>query len=51
MRPVTPAINSLPMKIKIPPIEATIPNLTGLHQINLKASIAARQKFFPVIAI
>jgi len=51
MSPVTPAMNTLPMKIKIPPIEAMIPNLSGLHQISLKASIAAKQKFLPVIAI
>lgn len=46
-----PAINTLPMKIKTPPIVAMIPNLAGLHHISVIASLAARQKFFPVKAI
>ena len=36
--PVKQATNSLPMNINISPKVEIIPNFTGLHQINIKAS-------------
>ena len=45
------AINILPMKMKSPPIPATIPNLAGFLNIRKKASFAAKQNIFPDIAI
>ena len=45
------AMKIFPKKMKSSPMEATIPNFTGFLIIKKNASFAAKQKFFPEIAI